>query len=247
MLRCAHLDLLSTAMQPHLPLTMHEYEEWGDPADHQEWQAMARLCPYHNIGRRALSAQPAASSPVVLASCALQVCPGKAGPHTYACKLHMLSHSANAIIVGLLHCCMHMVFNQPLGHHVHACYVRKMHCVVNCAEHHDACQVLEPCVCTTWPLQDARVPVWGPAKWVARWNARANMEAAPAPKRRRWRDVLKWRAHDGPPASGRLQAALLRVHDDGGGHARQGSAQLAELAEELAFMMVAMQQRGSTE
>lgn len=32
-LRVPFVDLLTTMTQPDLPLTIHEYEEWGDPAD----------------------------------------------------------------------------------------------------------------------------------------------------------------------------------------------------------------------
>lgn len=34
-LRNAFLDLCSIMSDPHLPLTVHEYEEWGDPGDPQ--------------------------------------------------------------------------------------------------------------------------------------------------------------------------------------------------------------------
>lgn len=32
-LRVPFVDLLTTMTQPELPLTVHEYEEWGDPSD----------------------------------------------------------------------------------------------------------------------------------------------------------------------------------------------------------------------
>lgn len=34
-LRNAFLDLCSIMSDPHLPLTVHEYEEWGNPEDPQ--------------------------------------------------------------------------------------------------------------------------------------------------------------------------------------------------------------------
>ena len=32
-LRVPFVDLLTTMAQPELPLTVHEYDEWGDPSD----------------------------------------------------------------------------------------------------------------------------------------------------------------------------------------------------------------------
>lgn len=32
-LRVPFVDLLTTMTQPELPLTVHEYDEWGDPSD----------------------------------------------------------------------------------------------------------------------------------------------------------------------------------------------------------------------
>ncbi len=56
-LRVPFLDMLTSMTDPALPLTVHEYGEWGDPGqmgapDGEEQpvlRLMERLCPYHNL------------------------------------------------------------------------------------------------------------------------------------------------------------------------------------------------------
>jgi protease II len=43
------VDVLSTMIDPELPLTVHEYEEFGDPSTELGMQGLQRMCPYHNI------------------------------------------------------------------------------------------------------------------------------------------------------------------------------------------------------
>ncbi|DBB12992.1 TPA: hypothetical protein ACH3X3_005734 [Trebouxia sp. C0006] len=60
-LRVPFVDFLTSMTQPELPLTVHEYGEWGDPADPAVLQQMRELCPYQNI--------KTAEYPPVLATC----------------------------------------------------------------------------------------------------------------------------------------------------------------------------------
>ena len=43
------VDVLSTMIDPELPLTVHEYEEFGDPSTEQGMQGLMKICPYYNI------------------------------------------------------------------------------------------------------------------------------------------------------------------------------------------------------
>ncbi|KAL4521914.1 hypothetical protein Ndes2437B_g07679 [Nannochloris sp. 'desiccata'] len=43
------VDVLSTMIDPELPLTVHEYEEFGDPSTEQGMQGLKKVCPYYNI------------------------------------------------------------------------------------------------------------------------------------------------------------------------------------------------------
>jgi oligopeptidase B len=46
------LDVLNTMLDPSLPLTVIEYEEWGDPADPAAYDCMRTYSPYDNIERK---------------------------------------------------------------------------------------------------------------------------------------------------------------------------------------------------
>jgi oligopeptidase B len=47
------LDVVNTMLDPSLPLTVIEYEEWGDPRDPAAYAYMRGYSPYDNIERRA--------------------------------------------------------------------------------------------------------------------------------------------------------------------------------------------------
>ncbi|GAB4817005.1 hypothetical protein N2152v2_004051 [Parachlorella kessleri] len=49
LLEAPFVDVLTAMCDPGLPLTMHEYEEWGDPRDPQVFEQLRQLCPYQNI------------------------------------------------------------------------------------------------------------------------------------------------------------------------------------------------------
>ncbi len=48
------VDVLSTMMDATLPLTVSEYDEWGDPADETAYRYMRSYSPYDNVERQSL-------------------------------------------------------------------------------------------------------------------------------------------------------------------------------------------------
>ena len=58
------VDALTTILDPSLPLTVTEWEEWGNPLDDPEVYAyMKSYTPYENVGRRGLPADPGHDQP----------------------------------------------------------------------------------------------------------------------------------------------------------------------------------------
>jgi oligopeptidase B len=47
------LDVINTMLDPSLPLTVGEYEEWGNPAVPEQYAWLRQYCPYTNLARRA--------------------------------------------------------------------------------------------------------------------------------------------------------------------------------------------------
>ncbi|NLW18150.1 MAG: S9 family peptidase [Candidatus Cloacimonetes bacterium] len=43
------VDLINTMLDPELPLTVQEYEEWGDPSDEEQFSYMLSYSPYDNV------------------------------------------------------------------------------------------------------------------------------------------------------------------------------------------------------
>ena len=50
------VDVLSTMLDPSLPLTVTEYEEWGNPNDPDDYHSMRRYSPYDNVSAQAYPA-----------------------------------------------------------------------------------------------------------------------------------------------------------------------------------------------
>ena len=50
------VDVINTMSDPTLPLTVGEYEEWGDPADPAAYASLKAYCPYSNLAARAYPA-----------------------------------------------------------------------------------------------------------------------------------------------------------------------------------------------
>ena len=46
------VDSLTTMLDPTLPLTVHEYEEWGNPEDVSTTNYMLSYSPYDNVTTR---------------------------------------------------------------------------------------------------------------------------------------------------------------------------------------------------
>jgi oligopeptidase B len=47
------VDVLNTMLDPSLPLTVPEYEEWGNPADADAYAYMRSYSPYDNVEAKA--------------------------------------------------------------------------------------------------------------------------------------------------------------------------------------------------
>jgi oligopeptidase B len=47
------VDVVNTMLDPSLPLTIGEYEEWGNPEVPEQYRWLAAYCPYSNLTRRA--------------------------------------------------------------------------------------------------------------------------------------------------------------------------------------------------
>jgi oligopeptidase B len=43
------VDVLNTMLDPTLPLTVTEYEEWGDPSEREAFERIRRYAPYENV------------------------------------------------------------------------------------------------------------------------------------------------------------------------------------------------------
>lgn len=50
------VDLINTMLDPGIPLTTAEYEEWGDPRDRAQYEYMASYAPYENLRPQAYPA-----------------------------------------------------------------------------------------------------------------------------------------------------------------------------------------------
>jgi len=48
-MRSPFLDVLTAMALPHLPLTVHEFEEWGDPSDDDVYEYMKSYSPRENV------------------------------------------------------------------------------------------------------------------------------------------------------------------------------------------------------
>jgi oligopeptidase B len=46
------VDVINTMLDASLPLTVGEYEEWGNPQNRPEYEYMKTYCPYTNLDRR---------------------------------------------------------------------------------------------------------------------------------------------------------------------------------------------------
>jgi oligopeptidase B len=45
------VDVINTMLDPTLPLTIGEYEEWGNPAVPEQYRWLKGYCPYTNLTR----------------------------------------------------------------------------------------------------------------------------------------------------------------------------------------------------
>ncbi len=52
LLRVPFVDVINTMSDPTLPLTVPEFEEWGNPANKDEYEYMKTYCPYTNLAAK---------------------------------------------------------------------------------------------------------------------------------------------------------------------------------------------------
>src|SRR5437899_929151 len=86
------VDVLNTMLDASLPLTVGEYEEWGNPQIAQDYFYMKSYCPYTNLERKAY--------PAILAKTGLndsQVMYWE--PAKYAAKMRTLKMDANPLLL----------------------------------------------------------------------------------------------------------------------------------------------------
>jgi oligopeptidase B len=86
------VDVLNTMLDPSLPLTVGEYEEWGNPQIEEDYFYMKGYCPYTNLARKAY--------PRMLVKTALndsQVMYWE--PAKYVAKLRTLKTDGNALLL----------------------------------------------------------------------------------------------------------------------------------------------------
>jgi len=86
------VDVLNTMLDPSLPLTVGEYEEWGNPQIEEDYFCMRGYCPYTNLARKAY--------PRMLVKTALndsQVMYWE--PAKYVAKLRTLKTDGNALLL----------------------------------------------------------------------------------------------------------------------------------------------------
>jgi oligopeptidase B len=50
------VDVINTMMDASIPLTVPEYQEWGNPNKPNEYEYMRSYCPYSNLGAKAYPA-----------------------------------------------------------------------------------------------------------------------------------------------------------------------------------------------
>ena len=51
-LRVPFVDVINTMLDESLPLTVGEFEEWGNPKERDDYEVMTSYCPYTNLGPR---------------------------------------------------------------------------------------------------------------------------------------------------------------------------------------------------
>jgi oligopeptidase B len=86
------VDVLTTMQDPSIPLTVIEYEEWGNPADLADYAAMRAYSPYDNLAPQAY--------PVILATAGLydpRVSYWE--PAKYVARLRQLKTDANVVLL----------------------------------------------------------------------------------------------------------------------------------------------------
>ena len=91
LLQVPFVDVINTMSDTSLPLTVGEFEEWGNPAVKEDYEVLKSYCPYSNLGRR--------TYPTMLVKASLhdsQVMVWEAAK--YVAKLRTLKQDANPLL-----------------------------------------------------------------------------------------------------------------------------------------------------
>jgi oligopeptidase B len=91
-LQVPFVDVLNTMLDPDLPLTTQEYEQWGNPNKKPDFDYIKTYCPYTNLGKKAY--------PSILVMTSLndsQVMYWE--PAKYVAKLRTLKTDANPLLL----------------------------------------------------------------------------------------------------------------------------------------------------
>src|SRR5262249_43491780 len=90
-MRVPFVDVINTMLDESLPLTVGEFEEWGNPKIREQYEYMKSYCPYTNLAARAY--------PAILVKTSLndsQVMYWE--PAKYVAKLRALNHGAPSML-----------------------------------------------------------------------------------------------------------------------------------------------------
>jgi oligopeptidase B len=55
-LKVPFVDVINTMLDTTLPLTIAEFEEWGNPAEAEQYAILRAYCPYTNVSRKSYPA-----------------------------------------------------------------------------------------------------------------------------------------------------------------------------------------------
>ena len=85
------VDVVTTLCDPNLPLTQHEYDEFGDPTTTEGMAGLREICPYQNIGKNGRKYPPV----MITCSTTDERVPFW-GPLKYAARLRGMSTAAES-------------------------------------------------------------------------------------------------------------------------------------------------------
>ena len=87
------VDVLGTLTRPELPLSVHEYDEWGDPSTPDGFEHIQTICPYSNI------VEDQKYPPLLITASATDARVPFSGPLKFAAKVRAASPGSNIVDV----------------------------------------------------------------------------------------------------------------------------------------------------